>query len=92
MGLEVESLTGGQGVGQPSLCDEASVNPPREGVESSRVGEPGCFRAPLCWAPNSARTEVPLFETSPCVFLHLAFESDPLISFIINSLVGDQVS
>lgn len=58
-------------------------NPKEEGLRSFHIGEPEHFHVPSCLAPNSIKTEGPLFQTSPYVSLSLAVYLYPLISFVI---------
>ena len=54
------------------------IKPERQGSESSQVDEPECFHMPLCQAPNSMQTEVPLLWTSLYVSFQLAIDLYPL--------------
>ena len=45
----------------------------------------GIRKDSMCQAPNPMGTDSPLFETLPCVSLHLAVDLYPLICFVINS-------
>ena len=56
----------------------------KEGIKSFQVDEPELFPISLCWTPDSMGTEAFLFRISPYISLHLAVDSYPLISSVIN--------
>lgn len=52
--------------------------------ESFHIGESECSHVPTCRAPNSRKTEAPLFGALSGVSFHLAIDLYLLISFVIN--------
>lgn len=82
-GLEVESTTIGQWFSQSLLCNNASINTPKNSFldpffsrELPPLGNRLFVKLP-CWAPSFTRTETPSFRTLCYVYVHLAADSYP---------------